>query len=73
MVLGAVPLALATGAGAESRIQIGLVIVGGLLLGTLLTLFVVPTVYSLLARDHAAGADHEKPAHGVAEHLAPAE
>jgi multidrug efflux pump len=73
MVLGAVPLALATGAGAESRIQIGLVIVGGLLLGTLLTLFVVPTVYSLLARDHAAKADDEKPAHGVAEHPAPAE
>ena len=49
MVLGAVPLALATGAGAESRQQIGWVIVGGLLLGTFLTLFVVPTVYSLLA------------------------
>ena len=50
MVLGAVPLALATGAGAESRQQIGWVIVGGMLLGTLLTLFVVPTVYTLLAR-----------------------
>jgi multidrug efflux pump len=52
MVLGAVPLAIATGAGAESRNQIGLVIVGGLLLGTLLTLFVVPTAYTLLARTH---------------------
>lgn len=50
MVLGAIPLALATGAGAESRQQIGWVIVGGLLLGTLFTLFVVPTVYTLLAR-----------------------
>ncbi len=49
-VLGAVPLALATGAGAESRQQIGWVIVGGLLLGTLLTLFVVPTAYTLLVR-----------------------
>ncbi|MFH1660787.1 MAG: efflux RND transporter permease subunit [Pseudomonadota bacterium] len=49
MVLGAVPLAFSTGAGAESRQQIGWVIVGGLLLGTLFTLFVVPTVYSLLA------------------------
>jgi multidrug efflux pump len=49
MVLGALPLALATGAGAESRQQIGWVIVGGLLLGTFFTLFVVPTVYSLLA------------------------
>ncbi|MGL1834583.1 efflux RND transporter permease subunit [Rhodocyclaceae bacterium SMB388] len=50
MVLGAIPLALATGAGAESRQQIGWVIVGGLLLGTFFTLFVVPTVYTLLAR-----------------------
>ncbi|HXN16361.1 MAG TPA: efflux RND transporter permease subunit, partial [Usitatibacter sp.] len=52
MVLGALPLALAHGAGAESRQQIGWVIVGGLLLGTLLTLFVVPTAYTLLARRH---------------------
>ena len=50
MVLGSVPLALASGAGAESRQQIGWVIVGGLLLGTFFTLFVVPTVYTLLAR-----------------------
>jgi multidrug efflux pump len=42
MVLGAVPLALATGAGAESRQDIGWVIVGGLLVGTLFTLFVIP-------------------------------
>jgi multidrug efflux pump len=49
MVLGAVPLALATGAGAESRIQIGWVIVGGMAFGTFLTLFVVPTAYTLLA------------------------
>ena len=49
MVLGAVPLALATGAGAESRTQIGWVIVGGMSFGTLLTLFVVPTAYTLLA------------------------
>lgn len=53
MVLGALPLAIAVGAGAESRNQIGLVIVGGLLLGTLLTLFVVPTAYTLLARDRS--------------------
>ncbi len=48
MVLGAVPLAIAVGAGAESRKQIGWVIVGGLTLGTLLTLYVVPTVYTLV-------------------------
>lgn len=50
MVLGTVPLALASGAGAESRSQIGWVIVGGLTLGTVLTLFVIPAVYLLLAR-----------------------
>ena len=50
MVLGAIPLALATGAGAESRQQIGWVIVGGMSLGTLLTIFVVPTMYTLLSR-----------------------
>jgi multidrug efflux pump len=55
MVLGAVPLAIATGAGAESRHQIGWVIVGGMSLGTLLTVFVVPTMYTLLARKHAPG------------------
>jgi multidrug efflux pump len=52
MVLGAVPLATAIGAGAESRRQIGWVIVGGMLLGTLLTLFIVPVAYALLARKH---------------------
>ena len=55
MVLGAIPLALATGAGAESRRQIGWVIVGGMSVGTLLTLFVVPTMYTLLARQRVPG------------------
>lgn len=55
MVLGALPLALAHGAGAESRQQIGWVIVGGMTVGTLLTIFVVPTVYSLFARTAAPG------------------
>nr|WP_259409150.1 efflux RND transporter permease subunit [Rubrivivax gelatinosus] len=55
MVLGALPLALASGAGAESRHQIGWVIVGGMSLGTLLTIFVVPTVYTLLARERVPG------------------
>jgi multidrug efflux pump len=50
MVLGALPLALASGAGAESRQQIGWVIVGGMSVGTLLTVFVVPTMYTLLSR-----------------------
>ena len=55
MVLGAIPLALSTGAGAESRQQIGWVIVGGMSFGTLLTIFVVPTVYTLLARRRVPG------------------
>jgi multidrug efflux pump len=57
MVLGAVPLATSTGAGAESRIQIGWVIVGGMSLGTLLTIFVVPTMYTLFARREVPGAN----------------
>jgi multidrug efflux pump len=55
MVLGALPLALATGAGAESRRQIGWVIVGGMTVGTLLTVFVVPTIYTLFARRKVPG------------------
>jgi multidrug efflux pump len=57
MVLGALPLATADGAGAESRIQIGWVIVGGMSLGTLLTVFVVPTMYLLFARHKVPGAN----------------
>ncbi|MDF3075937.1 MAG: efflux transporter permease, partial [Alphaproteobacteria bacterium] len=59
MVLGSLPLAIASGAGAETRQQIGWVIVGGMLLGTLLTLFVVPTFYMLLATTRKA---HPAPA-----------
>jgi multidrug efflux pump len=60
MVLGALPLALATGAGAESRTQIGWVIVGGMSVGTLLTIFVVPTVYTWFARRRVPGGITEK-------------
>ena len=48
-VLGAVPLVIATGAGAESRIAIGAVIIGGLGLALVLTLFLTPVLYNLLA------------------------
>ncbi|PZP56673.1 MAG: multidrug transporter AcrB [Micavibrio aeruginosavorus] len=54
MVLGAVPLAIAHGAGAETRQSIGWVIVGGMSVGTFFTLFVIPTVYSYLARIHSS-------------------
>lgn len=53
MVLGVLPLVYASGAGAESRQQIGWVLVGGLLFGTLLTLFVVPAAYTYIARDRS--------------------
>jgi multidrug efflux pump len=49
MALGAVPLVIATGAGAVSRRQIGVVIVGGMVIGTIFTLFVIPVVYTYLA------------------------
>ncbi len=49
-VLGAVPIAFATGAGAESRVPMGLVVVGGLTIATFLTLFVLPIVYVLMDR-----------------------
>ncbi len=63
MVLGAIPLAFAGGAGGESRQAIGWVIVGGMSLGTLLTLFVVPVAYSYLARVNrtALRVDEAKP------------
>jgi multidrug efflux pump len=61
-VLGATPLALAVGAGAESRQAIGWVIVGGMTLGTLFTLFVVPTAYTLLARRDRSALHAAEPA-----------
>jgi multidrug efflux pump len=67
MVLGVIPLVIATGAGAAGRFSMGLVISTGLSIGTLFTLFVVPAFYMLLAADHhaerspaaAPGADSE--------------
>jgi len=52
MVFGVVPLIIATGAGAASRYNLGLVIATGISIGTLFTLFVVPAIYLLLAKDH---------------------
>ena len=60
MVVGLVPLLFATGAGAASRFSIGLVIVSGMLIGTLFTLFVLPAVYSFLAKDHRAAAHNKR-------------
>jgi hydrophobe/amphiphile efflux-1 (HAE1) family protein len=53
MVVGMVPLIIASGAGARSRFDIGLVIAAGMAVGTMFTLFVTPAVYTLIARDHS--------------------
>jgi len=52
MAFGVFPLLFASGAGANSRFGLGAVITCGMLVGTLFTLFVLPTVYTWLARDH---------------------
>jgi multidrug efflux pump len=56
MVVGLFPLVTAAGAGAASRFSIGIVVVCGMSIGTLFTLFVLPAVYTVLAKDHAAAA-----------------
>ncbi|HEY5208236.1 MAG TPA: multidrug efflux RND transporter permease subunit [Stellaceae bacterium] len=60
MVVGLFPLLTATGAGAASRFSIGIVIVAGMTIGTLFTLFVLPTVYTFLARDHREAAEVDR-------------
>ena len=56
-IAGHFPLTLVTGAGAQARNSIGLVLVGGMAIGTLFTLFVVPSIYMLVARDHSRDAE----------------
>ncbi|HXW73068.1 MAG TPA: efflux RND transporter permease subunit [Methylocella sp.] len=53
MVAGMVPLIIATGAGAQSRMAIGMVIAAGMSIGTIFTLFITPAIYTLVARDHS--------------------
>jgi multidrug efflux pump len=60
MVTGLLPLLTASGAGAASRFSIGLVVVSGMSIGTLFTLFVLPAVYVWIATDHRAGAESER-------------
>jgi len=57
-IAGHFPLTLVTGAGAAARNSIGLVLVGGMFIGSLFTLFVIPSIYMLIARDH--GRDRER-------------
>jgi len=56
-IAGHFPLTLVTGAGAAARNSIGLVLVGGMFVGTSFTLFIIPSIYMLIARDH--GKDRE--------------
>ena len=64
-IAGHFPLTLVSGAGAAARNSIGLVLVGGMFVGTLFTLFVVPSIYMLVARDHSR--DREREAKVAAE------
>ena len=66
MIVAMVPLLTASGPGAVSRFDIGLVIATGLGIGTLFTLFVVPAVYLILARDHQATSATDEVAEGRA-------
>ncbi len=58
-VVGHLPLVYASGPGAGARNSIGIVLVGGMTIGTLFTLFVVPSIYVLIARNHSAVAREE--------------
>jgi multidrug efflux pump len=58
-VAGHMPLVFVTGAGAKARNSIGLVLVGGMSIGTIFTLFIVPSLYVLIARTHQEGATDE--------------
>jgi multidrug efflux pump len=56
-ILGILPIALALGAGSASRMPMGVAVIGGMLLGTMLTLFVVPAMYTFLTRKGEISAD----------------
>ena len=59
-VAGHCPLTLVSGAGAAARNSIGLVLVGGMTIGTIFTLFIVPSLYMLIAKDHSTERRIEK-------------
>ncbi|MEX2397575.1 MAG: efflux RND transporter permease subunit, partial [Balneolales bacterium] len=50
-VLGILPIALSLGAGSESRVSMGIAVIGGLIIGTMLTLFVIPAMYSYISTE----------------------
>jgi multidrug efflux pump len=59
VVLGAVPIAFALGAGAKSRVSLGIVIMGGMLFSLVLTLYIIPMMYLLLAAKTRKDHDHD--------------
>jgi len=72
-VVGHFPLIIATGPGAGARNSIGIMLVSGMIIGTVFTLFVVPSIYVLLARDHARAAARESTAAEPSGDLRPAQ
>jgi multidrug efflux pump len=72
-VAGHFPLTLVTGPGAAARNSIGIVLVGGMALGTIFTLFVVPSVYVLVAKDHSKERERLRPVAIATSTYAPAD
>jgi multidrug efflux pump len=73
MVVGMVPLLIASGAGAASRFSIGLVIAAGMTVGTMFTLFVTPAVYTYVAREHRSETAEHREGGQAGQATAPAE
>ncbi|MDX1617211.1 MAG: efflux RND transporter permease subunit [Balneolaceae bacterium] len=71
-ILGILPIALAIGAGAESRTSMGIAVIGGLLLGSILTLYVIPAMYSYLSPEKSAEDGFDPELIQKAEELEPA-
>ena len=68
-IAGHFPLTLVTGAGAAARNSIGLVLVGGMAIGTVFTLFVIPSLYMLIARDHSRERAHQSELSALEENI----